>query len=637
MGMGEALSHLAFPFAIPHVRCYDIARRPVPSLAKSSMLFGPIFQVELVAAARQRRQYLLRVIYAAIILFVLWVSYSSISVRNSYSPDAPLGGNQVSISELAYTATAFFYAFTWVQVLGIVAITPVMAAGAIATERERRTIEYLFATDLSNFEIVVGKTFARLAVVGQLVLVSLPILFIFRLLGGIPADLLMASFLIAGSTALFLTSLSVCVSVWSARARDAVMRVYRLLAVLIVIPIVLAPLAFVIQAQNLGGTWWATAFNQVLGYCWDLNPLAVLAKSMSGIAAAGAGFDFEPVLYMAAWHVGLSATLVALATTAVRRVHLRESSRGDGAAKRKRGEAVRWSDRYRWRPQLGENAMLWKEVFAPTAKARLGFVGVAANVIVVLVALGLTFFFFYLAVTNDPNFDDDDFFYFAAVETTILGVCFMLLLAARAAGLVTLERERDCWTSLLSTPLSGGEIMRAKLVGNLYAARWGYLLLLITWLLAACFDGRYLLVIPLLTLSFFLCTMFVTVVGLQYSLSSATSLRAMGAALATVFFVGGGYFIFCCFGFVAVGGGGNEDDLLAIGMAPLLPYIVSAPAFLFASGTDEWGKGQPMMAYLLGTAGYAVADLLLAINLFSSFDRRAGRTVDSPSGHTVQP
>ena len=99
----------------------------------------------------------------------------------------------------------------------------------------------------------------------------------------------------------------------------------------------------------------------------------------------------------------------------------------------------------------------------------------------------------------------------------------------------------------------------------------------------------------------------------------------------------GGYFIFCCFGFVALGGDGKEDDLLAIGMAPLLPYIVSAPAFLFASGTDEWGKGQPMVAYLLGTAGYAVADLLLAINLFSSFDRRAGRTVDSPSGQTLQP
>ena len=44
--------------------------------------------------------------------------------------------------------------------------------------------------------------------------------------------------------------------------------------------------------------------------------------------------------------------------------------------------------------------------------------------------------------------------------TVVLGTGFMLLLAGRAAGLVTIEKERDCWISLLSTPMTGGEIMR---------------------------------------------------------------------------------------------------------------------------------------------------------------------------------
>jgi ABC-type transport system involved in multi-copper enzyme maturation permease subunit len=595
------------------------------------MLFGPIFQVELVTAARQRRQFVLRVFYAAIILFVLWASYSSMAAYNR----ALNQGGAISISNLAETATTFFVAFTWVQLLGILAIAPVMAVGTIASERERRTIEYLFATDLSNFEIVVGKTFARLVVVGQLVLVSLPILFIFRLLGGIPADLLAASFLIAASTALFLTSLSVCISVWSPRSRDAVMRVYRVLAVLIVIPLMLWPLLMMIQVQNLGGTWWAAAFTQILDFCWAVNPIAVLGKSMSSISAAGAGFDFQPVLQMAAWHLAFSIGLIALATTAVRRVHLRDSSRGEGASK-KRAHGLRWYERYRWRPELGDNAMLWKEAFAPTAKTRLGFLGVAANAIVVVVALGFTAYFFWLTVTNAIGFDEDGFFYFAAVETIVLGVCFMLLLAARAAGLVTIEKERDCWISLLSTPLTGSEIMRAKMVGNLYAARWGYFLLMITWVLAAFFDARYALIIPLLTISFVLCILFVTNVGLEYSLSSSTSLRAMGATLATVFFVGGGYFICCCFGFSAMGGGGNEDDLLAIGMAPLLPYVVSAPAWLFAMGSDEWGKGQLLIAYGFGTLGYAFANVMLAVDLSNRFDQRTGRTVDAPPGTPLE-
>ena len=102
------------------------------------------------------------------------------------------------------------------------------------------------------------------------------------------------------------------------------MRVYRVLVVIIVIPLMLWPLMFVIQAQGLGGTWWASAFADGLAFVSSINPIAVLFRSMPGILAAGSGFDFEPVLRMAAWHLGFSIALIALATTAVRRVHLRE-------------------------------------------------------------------------------------------------------------------------------------------------------------------------------------------------------------------------------------------------------------------------------------------------------------------------
>lgn len=345
------------------------------------MLLGPIFQVELVAAARQGRQYLVRVIYALIILFVLWVSYSSMSQWQSLGA----GGGNPSISDIAQMATTFFVAFSWVQLLGILAIAPAMAVGTIASERERRTIEYLFATDLSNFEIVVGKTFARLLIVGQLVLVSLPILFIFRLLGGISADLLAGSFITAASTALVLTSLSVCVSVWSPRSRDAVMRVYRLLAVLLIVPGVLSAMLMVFQLQLQRRSELIEAAQTALRFILSLNPVAVLSQSMLSVFAAGAGFDFEPVLKMAAWHVGLSVALIWLATYAVRRVHLRDASRGD--VKQQKGESRRGMEKLRWRPELSDNAMLWKEAFAPTAKTKLGILGSFANAVIVIIAM----------------------------------------------------------------------------------------------------------------------------------------------------------------------------------------------------------------------------------------------------------
>lgn len=582
------------------------------------MLLGPTFRVELVAAARQRRYFLLRVVYAAIILFVLWVSYASMNeVQQPMS-----GGQPASISDLARTATTFFLAFTWVQLIGILAIAPVMAAGTIATERERRTIEYLFVSDLSNLEIVVGKTFARLLLVGQLVLVSLPILFIFRLLGGIPADLLAASFIIAASTATVLTSLSVSVSVWSLRSRDAVMRAYRILAVLIIVPMVLAPI--IVMYRPTTPPWWFTAFRATLEFCWSINPMYVLAGSMSGIYAAGAGFNFEPVLKMAAWHLGLALVLIAWSTAMVRRVHLRGSSRGET---RKLRGGVRWWDRYRWKPQLGDHAVVWKEAFAPTAKTKLGALGAISNLLLVVAALGWTIYFFIAALTGAWYVTPEAYFQYAATLTGVVGAGLMLLLAARAAGLVTSEKERDCWISLLATPLTGGEIMRGKMFGNLYAARWGFLILLITWLLGAVFDVRYLLLVPVLASTFFLCTLFVTNVGLHFSLISATSLKAMSWTIATVFFIGGGYLFCCCMGAGVLGALDHDPEfLMTIGLAPCLPFLVCAPAMLFATGL-KGEETQMLVAYLLGVVGYVIANGLLMADYARNFDLRAGRTV----------
>src|SRR5688572_2117752 len=110
------------------------------------MITGPIFRVELVSAARRRRYFALRVLYSPIILFVLWVTYEGVTQYNS----APASGNPLRISQTAQAAATFFYTFSWVQVVGILLVAPAMAVGTIATERERRTIEYLFTTDLSN-------------------------------------------------------------------------------------------------------------------------------------------------------------------------------------------------------------------------------------------------------------------------------------------------------------------------------------------------------------------------------------------------------------------------------------------------------------------------------------------------------
>ena len=125
------------------------------------MLLGPIFQVELVSTSRRGRYFALRVLYGALILLVLWTCYEQ---TQAFSRSF---GGQLPIQVASRMAAAFFYSFSWLQMLAIMVVGPAMAVGSIATERERRTIEYLFATDLSNLEIVGGKTIARLLLIAS--------------------------------------------------------------------------------------------------------------------------------------------------------------------------------------------------------------------------------------------------------------------------------------------------------------------------------------------------------------------------------------------------------------------------------------------------------------------------------------
>ena len=62
-------------------------------------------------------------------------------------------------------------------------------------------------------------------------------------------------------------------------------------------------------------------------------------------------------------------------------------------------------------------------------------------------------------------------------------VAWGLGIASLAAAGVVAEREEDTWTSLIATPLSGEEILRAKMFGAVWGTRWLGVLLLAFWLL----------------------------------------------------------------------------------------------------------------------------------------------------------
>ncbi len=580
------------------------------------MLLGPVFQAEMVSNARRGRYFALRVLFASALLLCLWSCYEGIANWQS-------GSGQLSIREASRLAAGFFQAFAWLTMLTAMVVTPAVSAGAIATERERRTIEYLFATDLSNAEIVLSKLVGKLLLVGKLVLVALPVLAIFRLLGGIPGNLLVLYFAGLASTVTLLTVGAMCISVWSPRARDAMLRVYLVEAVVFVLPMIMSGLLMGIgRAGGLIG-WVADRVGEVTALLLEVNPLYVLSTQLLRGGALGVGLDSSRLWRMVALQLGISALLAGIAILAVRRVHLRSvSSPGTSAS-------TKW--RWQWphfRPPIGNQPMLWKELFVRTAATKLGFLGRISIAIILIVTMGIAIYSY--LVTIDQAYGGwqsagEAYSVVSIMLTGVLGVGTVILMGLRAAGLVTFEKERDCWLSLISTPLTGADIIGGKALGNLYAFRWMLLPLAVVWLLQLTLSPVFIIAIPLHLLAIGATGLFATAVGLAYSIRFTTSLKAIGATMLTLFFVGGGYLLCCCLPIAVVGGEG--DELMKIAMIGCVPFLLGVPGGIVHDNflTDN-DAAWMMFDYLAGVAMYGTAAVVILSTLVARFEELVGRT-----------
>jgi ABC-type Na+ efflux pump permease subunit len=158
-------------------------------------LVGPVAGFELARMARRGRFHLLRGLYPlvpAIALAVLVAQWRFADVR------AP-GALRV---QLAALAEWYFVVFLVVQLAAVYLLTPVVLAGSVAREKERRTLEFVLTTDLSGAEVLFGKLSAGLATLAVLLLAGLPVLSAVQMLGGVEPTLVWAGFAATGVTLL---------------------------------------------------------------------------------------------------------------------------------------------------------------------------------------------------------------------------------------------------------------------------------------------------------------------------------------------------------------------------------------------------------------------------------------------------
>jgi len=582
------------------------------------MILGPVFNAELVATSRRRRYYLTRLVYGLCLLLLVAWTYEGLR-RDREAAGVAGGGFRV----LAMTAEAIFSTFITAQVAAVLALTPALVAGTIADEKQRKTLHYLLASQLSSLEIVGGKLAARMLLLIVLVMVGLPIMSILSLFGGLDPPLILAAFLGSVTTSYALAGLSIFVSTVSKRARDAIVTVYVIEAIWLIGPTVVAAVLGPSSPETL--SLLASLADPILRL--DPFQLARLSNPSPELTAR--------LAWMAGLQAGLGTAFVLLALWRLR-PSFASGDRARSASGESSGGGV-W--RLFRRPAVGDDPMLWKERHV----SRLGLVvrvfgmmiGVFAVVFLgdALIDLGRPA----LAELGKYGYGDgtgvehkarDGLQSFLATAAAVAYVVWIGGVACSAAAGISSEREDDTWISLLGTTLTGWEILRGKALGALWRWRTAGLMVLVLWTFGLVAGAVHPLAYLLAVALFAAFTAFALALGTYFSLRARSTTRAMVATTSVLLVLNGGYLM--CLSPL-----GHRID--PMWMAPCTPYVIGVAPETHATIQTLFGTypsdsrrrldviASQVLTCVVSLVAYGVAAAALGAGVVGSFDGVAGR------------
>jgi len=589
------------------------------------MLPGPVFNVELLISARRRHYYVIRLLYGLILLILLWSNYRALQGWG------PRQRAEYSTNELAAFAVGTFSSFASLQAGAILALTPALVAGAVADERRRKTLHYLLASRLSGGEIVLGKLMARLLHVGVLLAIGLPVMSLLGLFGGIDPNYVLMVYAATTTTAFFLAAISILVSSVTKRPRDAILVAYLLeLCWLALVPVLHFWLRSDFPALN-------ALVGPVFDFLYATHPGSFL-ESLGPRPAGGPG-PWVPLAWLCGLQIAYGLLAVALAVW-----RLRPNFRAEGEGRRRLRLPRLLPRRGGWRllprPACGDDPILWKELV-------VGRIGGITKVVAAFVGLCILAGLVYGVCWTAPDAFRDvatygygstgnganrvNFNMYIRTTGVMLYILAALGVAATAAGGVTGEKEGDTWTSLVTTDLTGREILVGKMIGALWAMRWVIAMMAAQWVvgLAAGAIHPFGLVAVAGMTAIFLA--FAAALGASMSLRSRTTTRSLGWTIAILVFLNGGYLV--CGSPLAFMFRFNSA-LVTLGCTPVAhwlgpvsyqdvgEWLGSTQGYGPFSGRNDGGVGLLFVACPLV---YAAGTLLLALGSINGFDRAIDR------------
>jgi ABC-type transport system involved in multi-copper enzyme maturation permease subunit len=504
-------------------------------------LFGPVLFYDMIRTARRSRYVIMRLLYASLLLAILCMIFYTMEPHRH---DAR--------RETAVLAETFFGTFMLVQLVAVALLTPAYVAGAIAEEKDRKTLEFMLATDLNNHEIVLSKLLSRLANITLFLLAGLPVLSILQFVGGVDTQLMLFGFAGTGLTMLGIASVSILFSTLYKKPRDAIGWTY----LVIVAYVSLATLGKILAESRVffmsEKLWYGDSgpsLADVSEWINAGNPLAAIEEIRKAINRASLAADLPALLTTYAYFHGVLALVcIVWSIVRLRAIALKQTVSGTT-------QKLDWWEGYR--PVIGELPMIWKELHI---EGRMKLNWLAWGIVVVLVALtvgsGVLVISIYVWDTVFGMLDrggqglPHSMEWWFRIAGTGLACLMLLMVAVRASTCISSERDRDTFDALLATPMSAEAILAAKLLGCLTSLRMGWLWFGSMLAIALLTGGIHPLAVPIVIVAWFIYAVFFTMVGMWFSMVCRSSMRATVLSVLATLFLGGGHWLLmllCCY------------------------------------------------------------------------------------------
>ena len=455
--------------------------------------FGPIFGKELRVTARRKRTYFLRFFYLLALLLVLLAVYTSTSYRESYAMSVAERAQQE-----AELGNLFFIAFSLFSIYALPTISPILTATAVSAERLGKTLPVLLMTPITSWQIISGKLFSRLLAAMTLIGLSLPVLAVVRLLGGVELGQMLSVLALCIVASLTAAAIGLFYSTFMNRAYAVILLSYAtMLFIYGFVPFIFS-LMFISNLRDQASLKFLysvllcinpflNVFGMVLprgiGFGTQITACLTIHLCFTGILV----FWAAAVLRRQARRQGESAATIApqdyipFANTVVPSTYA-ESEIASASPPPLPYAAVNLPLTKEVKQRsVSDNPVLWREIRRPLMarpwQAKLG--GILSIILLLITYLAI-------ASTNGNGL---------SVPEVQIGYAFVfcglytLLVCVLSASMIAGEKESDTWILLLATPISARAIVWGKIAGTVRRLMWPSLLIFGHFLIFTIFQA----------------------------------------------------------------------------------------------------------------------------------------------------